>query len=112
MANGHGLVSVILHTVNALTWVIQVDPPLDPPSDNPFGDYSLLFGYRAYTSLSQRYASLELLYGFTRSVGRSLQTDVVVTAMLTQTRDLLRAEVAEITRRYPNLAGAAGSAPA
>src|SRR3954452_18551992 len=57
----------------------------------------LLFGYRAYTSLSQRYASLELLYGFTRSVGRSLQTDVVVKAMLTQTRDLLRAEVAEIT---------------
>jgi diguanylate cyclase (GGDEF)-like protein len=57
----------------------------------------MLFGYRAYTSLSQRYASLELLYGFTRTVGRSLQTDVVMTAMLTQARDLLRAEVAEIT---------------
>jgi diguanylate cyclase (GGDEF)-like protein len=57
----------------------------------------MLFGYRAYTSLSQRYASLELLYGFTRSVGRSLQTDVVMTSMLTQARDLLRAEVAEIT---------------
>src|SRR5207248_7270407 len=57
----------------------------------------MLTGYRAYTSLSQRYASLELLYGFTRTVGRSLQTDVVITSMLTQTRDLLRAEVAEIT---------------
>ena len=57
----------------------------------------MLFGYRAYTSLSQRYASLELLYGFTRTVGRSLQTDVVMTAMLTQARDLLRAEIAEIT---------------
>src|SRR3954452_10313446 len=57
----------------------------------------MLFGYRAYTSLTQLYASLELLYGFTRSVGRSLQTDAVMTAMLTQARDLLRAEVAEIT---------------
>src|SRR5262249_26714593 len=47
----------------------------------------LLFGYRAHRSLSRRYASLERLYGFTRSVGRSPQTDVVVTAMLTQTRD-------------------------
>src|SRR5205823_1638185 len=57
----------------------------------------LLFGYRAYTSLSQRYASLELLYGFTRTVGRSLQTDAVMTSMLVQARNLLRADVAEIT---------------
>jgi diguanylate cyclase (GGDEF)-like protein len=58
---------------------------------------TLFVFYRAFTALSQRYASLELLYDFTRNVGRSLQVDSVMRAMLSQARDLLRAERAEIT---------------
>ena len=57
----------------------------------------LFLAYRAYSSLIQTYSRTELLYGFTRAVGRSVQAESVMQAMLTQARDLLRAEMAEIT---------------
>ncbi len=56
----------------------------------------LFVGYRGYTSLTQGYARLELLYGFTRAVGRSVQPEAVLRTVLLQARDLLRAEEVEI----------------
>ncbi|MPY96314.1 MAG: diguanylate cyclase, partial [Acidimicrobiia bacterium] len=56
----------------------------------------LFTSYRAYTGLSQGYARLEILYRFTRAVGRSVDAGAVTEAMLTEARDLLRAEVAEL----------------
>ncbi len=53
-------------------------------------------GFRAHAALRQRYAGLELLYGFTRSVGSSSQTDEALAIVLRQAADLLRAERAEI----------------
>jgi diguanylate cyclase (GGDEF)-like protein len=53
-------------------------------------------GFRAHAALRQRYAGLELLYGFTRSVGSSHQTDEALAIVLRQAADLLRAEQAEI----------------
>jgi diguanylate cyclase (GGDEF)-like protein len=52
--------------------------------------------YRAYTSLSQSYARLEQLYGFTRAIGSSIHADAVVEAMLAEARALLRAELAQV----------------
>jgi len=51
--------------------------------------------YRGYAMLSQRYARLELLYEFTRRVGRSLRTEQALEAVLGQTRELLHADAAE-----------------
>ena len=51
---------------------------------------------RAYSSLSQRYSSLQSLYAFTRTVNRSLQVEAVIEALLTQARELLKGESAEI----------------
>jgi len=53
-------------------------------------------GFRGHAALRQRYAGLELLYGFTRSVGSSHQTAEALTIVLAQAADLLRAERAEI----------------
>ncbi len=53
-------------------------------------------GFRGHAALRQRYAGLELLYGFTRSVGSSHQTDEALAIVLKQAADLLRAELAEI----------------
>ena len=53
-------------------------------------------GFRGHASLRQRYAGLELLYGFTKSVGGSLPTEEVLTVLLGQAADLLRAEVSQI----------------
>jgi diguanylate cyclase (GGDEF)-like protein len=52
--------------------------------------------YRGYTSLSQRYARLELLYGFTKAMGDSVQPESIVRTMLTEARELLRSEVASM----------------
>ena len=52
----------------------------------------LFLAYRAYTSLSQRYSRLELLYDFTRVAGRSIEVQAIVLAILGQARELLRAE--------------------
>jgi diguanylate cyclase (GGDEF)-like protein len=56
----------------------------------------LFLAYRAYASLTQGYARLELLYGFTNAVGRSVQPEAVLRTVLLQARDLLRADTAEI----------------
>ena len=56
----------------------------------------LLMAYRSYTTLSQRYESLSMLYEFTRLVSGAKRPDSVLEAILTQAKDLLRAERAEI----------------
>ena len=53
--------------------------------------------FRGYAALRQRYASLELLYGFTRSVGTSEDTGQATGTLLSKAADLLRAEISEIT---------------
>jgi diguanylate cyclase (GGDEF)-like protein len=62
----------------------------------------LVLAYRAYTALRQQHENLELLHQFTREVGRSDQPGSVMSAILGQTRGLLRAERAEITRLAAN----------
>ena len=52
--------------------------------------------YRSYTSLRQRYSSLELLYDFTRLVSGTQRPDEVLGSMLNEARRLLRAEAAAI----------------
>jgi diguanylate cyclase (GGDEF)-like protein len=56
----------------------------------------LFLSYRAYEALDERYSSLELLNEFTRLVGASRTVDEVLDGILTQARDQLRAERAEI----------------
>ncbi len=55
----------------------------------------LLVMYRSYGSLRQRYESLSLLYDFTHLVSGVREPDAVLDAMLSQAKDLLRAERAE-----------------
>ncbi|MDQ1533929.1 MAG: hypothetical protein QOF28_1690, partial [Actinomycetota bacterium] len=52
--------------------------------------------YRAYASLRQRHATLELLYQFTQAVSGSGNADQIVAEVLIQARQLMRAEVAEL----------------
>jgi diguanylate cyclase (GGDEF)-like protein len=52
--------------------------------------------YRRHTALSQRYASLQILYEFTRAVGTSARAETVMDKVLAEARRLLRAETAEI----------------
>ncbi len=52
--------------------------------------------YRGYASLRIRYQSLETLQGFTRVVGRTLEIDSVMAAVLREARDLTRCERSEI----------------
>ncbi len=57
-----------------------------------------LYGaYRGVTSLSQRYARVETLYDFTRDLGRPLDEQTTVRRLLAQTRELLRADGAQLT---------------
>jgi diguanylate cyclase (GGDEF)-like protein len=56
----------------------------------------LLVSYRSYASLRQRFDSLSLLYDFTRLVSGAQRPDAVLEAMLTQAKDLMRAERAEL----------------
>ncbi len=53
--------------------------------------------YRGYESLRVRYQSLETLQGFTRVVGRDLEIDSVMSAVLREARELTRCERAELT---------------
>jgi diguanylate cyclase (GGDEF)-like protein len=55
--------------------------------------------YRSYTAIAQRYASLEVLYEFTRLVSGSQQPEAVLENMLHDARRVLRAEVAAIGLR-------------
>jgi len=52
--------------------------------------------YRGYASLRVRYQSLETLQGFTRVVGRTLEIDSVMAAVLREARDLTRCERSEL----------------
>ena len=80
------LLAVIVLGVNvAAVWLLVVVAAI------------LFLAYRTYSSLIQNYARTELLYGFTRAVGRSVQAESVMHTMLTQARDLLRSEMAEMT---------------
>ena len=56
----------------------------------------IVLAYRGYTSLSQRYTNLQLLYDFTRLVNGVQRPDVVLEGMLDKARELLRAEDAGI----------------
>jgi diguanylate cyclase (GGDEF)-like protein len=56
----------------------------------------LLFGYRAYAALSDRHLSLERLYRFTQAISSSPEVDEVLGSVLTEARDLLHAERAEV----------------
>jgi len=51
---------------------------------------------RGYANLHQRYASLQLLYDFTKAVGASMRAEAVMDEVLGEARKLLRAGVAEI----------------
>ncbi len=59
----------------------------------------LMLSYRSYTSLRQRFESLSMLYDFTRLVSGAKRPDDVLEAILSQAKDLLRAERAEIWLR-------------
>jgi diguanylate cyclase (GGDEF)-like protein len=56
----------------------------------------LFVAYREYASLRQRNASLELLYEFTQAVRGSGDAEQIVTDVLAQARDMLRADIAEL----------------
>jgi len=56
----------------------------------------LHIAYRAYTGLSESHARMELLYGFTSEVGRSVQPESVQRSILTEARDALRAGSASL----------------
>ncbi|HEY1741456.1 MAG TPA: EAL domain-containing protein [Acidimicrobiia bacterium] len=56
----------------------------------------LYAAYHGYSALAQRYASLHLLYDFTRAVSGARRAESVLTAILEQVRRALRADIAEI----------------
>jgi diguanylate cyclase (GGDEF)-like protein len=56
----------------------------------------LFLAYRAYASLREQHERLRLLHQFTRVVGRAEQSALVSAAILSETRELLHAERAEI----------------
>jgi diguanylate cyclase (GGDEF)-like protein len=57
----------------------------------------LFLAYRAYTSLREQHERLRRLHRFARVVARSEGSDAAAAAVLAQARDLLRAELAELT---------------
>ncbi len=58
----------------------------------------LMVGYRAYASLADRHSSLERLFTFSRELNVVPESPDVLPSVLTQARDLLRGETAEIVR--------------
>ncbi len=58
-------------------------------------------GLREFVKLRNRYANLELLYRFTASVSGATETDDVLRVTLERSRDLMRAEVAELVVALP-----------
>jgi diguanylate cyclase (GGDEF)-like protein len=65
----------------------------------------MAIAYRSYTSLWKRYANLQLFYDFTRAIGGSQRAESVLEAILEQARELLRADVAELTLESPEAGG-------
>jgi diguanylate cyclase (GGDEF)-like protein len=90
-----GLVTAPANT--SLTLVIGVLLEIQPTAVPLLGGVAvfLLMTYRAYSSLRQRFESLSLLYDFTHLVSGVREPDAVLDAMLSQAKDLLRAERAE-----------------
>jgi diguanylate cyclase (GGDEF)-like protein len=58
-------------------------------------------GFREFVKLRNRYANLELLYRFTASVSGATETDDVLRLTLERSRDLMRAELAELIVALP-----------
>jgi signal transduction histidine kinase len=58
---------------------------------------TLFFAYRAYTSERQKHHRLESLYETTRVAHGSLQVQEAMHSLLSQTRKMFRAEIAQIT---------------
>jgi diguanylate cyclase (GGDEF)-like protein len=56
----------------------------------------LLLGYRAYASLSDRNLNLERLYRFTQAVTSSPEVDEILRHVLTEAKELLRSDRAEV----------------
>jgi diguanylate cyclase (GGDEF)-like protein len=65
----------------------------------------MAIAYRSYTSLWKRYANLQLFYDFTRAIGGSQRAESVLEAILEQARELLNADVAELTLESPEVGG-------
>jgi K+-sensing histidine kinase KdpD len=57
----------------------------------------LFLTYRLYTSERQKHESLESLYSATQVLQRSLKLEASMTTLLTQAREMFRAEIAQIT---------------
>ncbi|MEJ7584627.1 MAG: diguanylate cyclase, partial [Acidimicrobiales bacterium] len=62
----------------------------------------LHLAYRAYTQLGHGHARMEVLYGFTSEVGRSVQADSVRRSILVQARDALGADEAQLVLLSPS----------
>jgi diguanylate cyclase (GGDEF)-like protein len=90
-----GLITAPANTSLALVVCVLVDA--EPAAVPLLGCVAafLVMTYRAYSSLKQRYDSLSLLYDFTHLVSGAREPDQVLDAMLSQAKDLLRAERAE-----------------
>ncbi len=57
----------------------------------------MLLAYRAYAALSERHLSLERLYQFSQAITSSPEVDEVLRSVLTQAKEMLHAQSAEIT---------------
>ncbi len=69
---------------------------------------TMYIGLRSYSALSRRYASLQMLYDFTKHVSGSLEPEQVLEKILSQARSLLRAEHADLSLfSRPRLSGTA-----
>jgi diguanylate cyclase (GGDEF)-like protein len=71
----------------------------------------VMLSYRAYASLQHRHLSLERLYRFSQVVSTSPEVDEILSSVLVQAKELLRAEVAEVTfvADLPDAGGARAS---
>jgi diguanylate cyclase (GGDEF)-like protein len=93
---GIGTLTIPVNTSFALVAaILVVDRPWATLLLTGVGGF-LLIAYRSYSALSQRFESLTTLYEFTRLVSGAKRPDSVLEAILTQAKDLLRAERAEI----------------
>ncbi len=90
-----GLLTAPANTSLAIVVCVLIDA--EPAAVPLLGSIAvfLVLMYRSYSSLRQRHESLSLLYDFTHLVSGAREPDAVLDAMLTQAKDLLRAERAE-----------------
>jgi hypothetical protein len=90
-ARACGVATLALVAVYALTLDVAAAVPLVAVG------VLLLFAYRAYAELNERHLSLERLYRFSQAVTSSPEVDEVLRSVLTQAKEMLHAENAEIT---------------